>query len=118
MPCSEAAHEPHELVRVEKECRRGFLNPGDLRWLDFFSPSCYIYSLQSHEAIDLLGCSANGVCLGTVILWLVLLSLPECLLESNVRGILHKSRHESMDKLVFKIVGRGGQCTTVSDTER
>ena len=55
VPCSEAAHESCELIRVEKECRRVFLNPGDLRWLEnSFRHATYLH----YKATRLLNCSA------------------------------------------------------------
>lgn len=55
VPCSEAAHESYELIRVEKECRRVFLDPGDLRWVE----SSFRHTTYTHyKAARLLICSA------------------------------------------------------------
>ena len=43
MLCHKAAHEPCEHVRVEKGCRRLFLNPGELRWLNYLFVVLHIW---------------------------------------------------------------------------
>lgn len=54
--CSETAHESYELVRVEKECRRVFLNPGDLRWFEnSFRHATYTITKPRGYLIDLFG---------------------------------------------------------------